>query len=73
MEEGKIEMKRSEVASQAIETRINKMIGQLKGIQKMSRQGESYDRLLIQVSSVVHGAQSLANYILEDYLTSVIS
>ena len=73
MKEGKIEMERSENTNQAIVTRINKMVGQLKGIQKMAKQGDSYDQLLVQVSSIKSGAQSLANYILEDYLTSIIS
>jgi len=67
-----IEITRSEKTNQSIETRINKIIGQLKGIQRMAAEGEVYDDLLIQLSSVEHAVGSLSNYILEDYLTSLI-
>jgi len=73
MKESKAEMKRSDEANQSIETRINKIIGQLKGIQRMSIEGVSYDDLLIQLSSAEHAVRSLSNYILEDYLTSLIA
>lgn len=73
MKEIRMEIKRSEETSQSIEIRINKIIGQLKGIQRMSAEGVPYDQLLIQISSVEHGARSLSNYILEDYLTNLIN
>ena len=72
MKETKIEMKRSKETNQSIETRINKIIGQLKGIRRMSEEGVSYDELLIQLSSAEHATRSLSSYILEDYLTNLI-
>ena len=52
----------------AIINRISRIIGQLKGIQKMIDDDRTCQEILIQLSSVQNGTKNLSNYILESYL-----
>lgn len=52
----------------AIANRISRIIGQLKGIQKMIDDDRTCQEILIQLSSVQNGTKNLSNYILESYL-----
>lgn len=48
--------------------RINRLIGQLKGIQKMIDEDRACEEILVQLSSVQNGTKNLSNFLLESYL-----
>lgn len=48
--------------------RINRLIGQLKGIQKMIDEDRTGEEILVQLSSVQNGTKNLSNFLLESYL-----
>ena len=52
----------------AAKNRINRLIGQLKGIQKMIDEDRAGEEILIQLSSVQNGTKNLSNFLLESYL-----
>ena len=52
----------------AAKNRINRLIGQLKGIQKMIDEDRAGEEILIQLSSVHNGTKNLSNFLLESYL-----
>lgn len=52
----------------AAKNRINRLIGQLKGIQKMIDEDRAGEEILIQLSSVQNGTKNLSNFLLETYL-----
>ena len=55
-------------AKKAAKNRINRLIGQLKGIQKMIDEDRAGEEILIQLSSVQNGTKNLSNFLLESYL-----
>ena len=52
----------------AAKNRINRLIGQLKGIQKMIDEDRAGEEILVQLSSVQNGTKNLSNFLLESYL-----
>lgn len=52
----------------AAKNRISRLIGQLKGIQKMIDEDRAGEEILIQLSSVQNGTKNLSNFLLESYL-----
>ena len=52
----------------AAKNRINRLIGQLKGIQKMIDEDRAGEEILTQLSSVQNGTKNLSNFLLESYL-----
>ena len=52
----------------AAKNRINRLIGQLKGIQKMIDEDRAGEEILIQLSSFQNGTKNLSNFLLESYL-----
>lgn len=52
----------------AAKNRINRLIGQLKGIQKMIDEDRACEEILVQLSSVQNGTKNLSNFLLESYL-----
>lgn len=52
----------------AAKNRISRLIGQLKGIQKMIDEDRSCEEILVQLSSVQNGTKNLSNFLLESYL-----
>ena len=52
----------------AAKNRISRLIGQLKGIQKMIDDDRSCEEILVQLSSVQNGTKNLSNFLLETYL-----
>lgn len=52
----------------AAKNRINRLIGQLKGIQKMIDEDRTGEEILVQLSSVQNGTKNLSNFLLESYL-----
>ena len=52
----------------AAKNRINRLIGQLKGIQKMIDEDRTCEEILVQLSSVQNGTKNLSNFLLESYL-----
>lgn len=60
--------KRNEEEKKNINTRINKIIGQMNGIKKMVDDDRYCDDILIQLSAVDKSIKSLANYILDNHM-----
>jgi len=56
----------------AITSRINRISGQLKGIQKMISEGASCNDVLIQLSAAENSIKSLSNQLLDNYLHSCL-
>ncbi len=52
----------------AAKNRISRLIGQLKGIQKMIDDDRTCEEILVQLSSVQNGTKNLSNFLLETYL-----
>lgn len=52
----------------AAKNRISRLIGQLKGIQKMIDEDRTCEEILVQLSSVQNGTKNLSNFLLESYL-----
>lgn len=52
----------------AAKNRISRLIGQLKGIQKMIDEDRTCEEILVQLSSVQNGTKNLSNFLLETYL-----
>ena len=52
----------------AAKNRISRLIGQLKGIQKMIDEDRAGEEILVQLSSVQNGTKNLSNFLLESYL-----
>lgn len=64
---------RSDEENKKINTRLNKIDGQIKGIQKMVNTDRECEEILIQLAAVTKATKSLANYILENHLYSCIT
>lgn len=52
----------------AAKNRISRLIGQLKGIQKMIDEDRTCEEILVQLLSVQNGTKNLSNFLLETYL-----
>lgn len=63
---------RNEENKKQINTRINKIIGQLNGIKKMIDEDRYCDDILIQLSAVDKSVKSLANLILDEHMHSCL-
>ncbi len=63
---------RSEEEKRAIRNKINRISGQLNGIQKMVDDDRYCDDILIQLSAVNHAVKSLANHIIEKHMYSCV-
>ncbi len=63
---------RSENVKKAINTRLNRIDGQIHGIKKMIDEDRYCDDVLIQLSAVNKSIKSLANYILENHMYNCI-
>ncbi len=66
MEERKTQI--PEDVKKTINTRLNRIDGQLHGIKKMVAEDRYCDDVLIQLSAVNKSIKSLANYILENHI-----
>lgn len=55
-----------------INTRLNRIDGQIHGIKKMVQEDKYCDDVLIQLSAVNKSIKSLANYILENHMYSCV-
>ncbi len=55
-----------------INTRLNRIDGQIHGIKKMVQEDRYCDDILIQLSAVNKSIKSLANYILENHMYNCI-
>lgn len=64
--------KRTEEEKKKIESRINRLIGQMNGIKNMVNEDRYCDDILIQLSAVDKSIKSLANYILENHIHSCV-
>ena len=56
----------------SIESRINRLVGQMNGIKKMVDEDRYCDDILIQLSAIDKSIKSLANYILENHMHSCV-
>ena len=63
---------RPEDVKKTINTRLNKIDGQIHGIKKMVEEDRYCDDILIQLSAVNKSIKSLANYILENHMYNCI-
>lgn len=75
MEEKKTEKRfthRSEKVKKTINTRLNRIEGQIHGIKKMIAEDKYCDDVLIQLSAVNKSIKSLANYILENHMYNCV-
>jgi len=56
-----------------ISNRINRIIGQLTGINKMIQNDSYCNDILIQLSAVENSVKSLSNHILDEHLHSCVT
>ncbi len=70
MEERKTQI--PEDVKKTINTRLNRIDGQLHGIKKMVAEDRYCDDVLIQLSAVNKSIKSLANYILENHIYNCV-
>ena len=63
---------RPEDVKKTINTRLNRIDGQIHGIKKMVAEDRYCDDILIQLSAVNKSIKSLANYILENHMYNCI-
>ena len=63
---------RPEDVKKTINTRLNRIDGQIHGIKKMVKEDRYCDDILIQLSAVNKSIKSLANYILENHMYNCI-
>jgi DNA-binding FrmR family transcriptional regulator len=64
--------KRSEELIKSIDSRINRIIGQLNGIKKMVDENRYCGDVLTQIASVESAIQSVGYLILEDHMESCV-
>ena len=64
--------KRTEEEKKKLESRINRISGQLNGIKKMIDEDRYCDDILIQLSAIDKSIKSLANTILDDHIQSCV-
>ncbi len=64
--------KRTEEEKKKIESRMNRLIGQMNGIKNMINEDRYCDDILIQLSAIDKSIKSLANYILENHIHSCV-
>lgn len=64
--------KRTEEEKKKLESRINRISGQLNGIKKMIDEDRYCDDILIQLSAIDKSIKSLANTILDDHIHSCV-
>ena len=65
--------KRSEVDKKTIQSRLNRISGQINGISKMVENDAYCNDVLIQLSAVKSSIKSLSAYILENHLYTCIA
>ena len=58
----------SEKEKQRINTRVNMLVGQVKGIAGMVEDNRNCDDILIQISAIINSLKGLGNKILKDHL-----
>jgi len=63
---------RSELEKKKLQNRMNRIIGQMNGINKMIEEDRYCDDILIQLSAINNSIKSLANSILENHLNSCV-
>ncbi len=63
---------RNESEKKTINNRLNRISGQIKGIQKMIAEDRYCDDVLIQLSAVDKSIKSLANHILENHMYNCV-
>ncbi len=73
MEQYKKRTYRSEDEKKKIINRLNRVKGQINGIEKMILEDSYCDDVLIQVVAVEKSMKSLANFILENHLYKCVS
>lgn len=64
--------KRTEEEKKKLESRVNRISGQLNGIKKMIDEDRYCDDILIQLSAIDKSIKSLANTILDDHIHSCV-
>ena len=64
---------RTQKQIKTIESRINRIIGQLAGINKMVKENRYCADILVQLSAVSSAVKGLATIILEDHLKSCVT
>jgi DNA-binding FrmR family transcriptional regulator len=64
---------RSAEEKKTISIKINRIVGQLNGIQKMIDEDRYCDDVLIQLSAASNATKSLANYIIEKHMRSCVA
>ena len=64
--------KRTEEEKKKLESRINRISGQLNGIKKMIEEDRYCDDILIQLSAIDKSIKSFANTILDDHIHSCV-
>lgn len=55
-----------------INTRLNRIDGQIHGVKKMVAENKYCDDILIQLSAINKSIKSLANYILENHMYNCV-
>ena len=63
---------RTEEEKKALETRLNRIIGQMNGIKKMIEDDRYCDDILIQLSATEKSIKSLATVILDNHMRTCL-
>lgn len=71
-ENNKKKTNRTNIEEKTMISRIHRIEGQVKGIEKMIEDKRYCDDILIQLSAINKSVKSLANYILENHMYSCI-
>lgn len=64
---------RSETEKKRITNRLNRIEGQIKGVNKMIEEDRYCNDILIQLSAIENSIKSLSNHILESHLYTCVT
>jgi len=61
------------VSKEVLNTRLNRIEGQIRGLQKMIAEDKDCESILVQLSAIRGGIESVGSLILKNYMTLCIS
>ena len=61
------------VSKEVLNTRLNRIGGQLRGLQKMIDEDKDCESILVQLSAIRGGIESVGSLILKNYMTLCMS
>ena len=61
------------VSKEALNTRLNRIEGQIRGLQKMIAEDKDCESILVQLSAIRGGIESVGSLVLKNYMTLCMS